>query len=111
MYYDSASDMFLDNRRGLEDDIKHLSEEDKERVLGAFDWAVKEALTILKANNNYVEEVTKRCDKELVKEIEEATNMRFMELGEMVNEYHKDVESGKRVGYSAKREQETEGEE
>lgn len=103
MRYDSAKDMFLDNRRGLEDDIKHLSDEDKERVLNAFDWAVKEALTILKANNNLFEEVTKRCDKELVKEIEEATNMRFMELGEMVIEYFKDVKSGKRVGYSAER--------
>ena len=103
MRYDSAKDMFLDNRRGLEDDIKHLSDEDKERVLNAFDWAVKEALTILKANNNYIEEVTKRCDKELVKEIEEATNMRFMELGQMVTEYYIDVESGKRVGYSAER--------
>ena len=95
--------MFLDNRRGLEDDIKHLSDEDKERVLNAFDWAVKEALTILKANNNYIEEVNKRCDKELLKEIQEATNMRFMELGEMVTEYYKDVESGNRVGYSAER--------
>ena len=46
MLYDSAKDMFLDNRRGLEDDIKHLSEEDKERVLSAFDWAVHKALEI-----------------------------------------------------------------
>lgn len=104
MRYDSASDMLLDNRRGLEDDIKHLSEEDKERVLNAYDWAVRQALTVLKANNNFIEETKKRVDKELVKEIEEATNMRFMELDELVNIYYQDVESGKRVGYSAERE-------
>lgn len=104
MRYDSASDMLLDNRRGLEDDIKHLSEEDKERVLNAYDWATRQALTVLKANNNFIEETKKRVDKELVKEIEEATNMRFMELDELVNIYYQDVESGKRVGYSAERE-------
>ena len=103
MRYDSAKDMFLDNRRGLEDDIKHLSDEDKERVLNAFDWAVKEALITLKANNNYIEEVNKRCDKEVLKEIQEATNIRFLEIGEMANEYFIDVKSGKRVGYSAER--------
>ena len=100
MNYETASDMFLDNRRGLEDDIKHLNDEDKERVFNAYDWAVSQALTLLKSYNNFKEELNKRCDKELVDKVEIATTMRFMELGEMVNKYNADIESEKRVGYS-----------
>ena len=103
MYYDSASDMFLDNRRGLEDDIKHLSDEDKERVLSAFDWAVHEALRMQKSYKILKEEIVKKYSEDAMKELENEACNRFMELGQATIEYDNDVESGKRVGYSAER--------
>lgn len=105
MVYESAKDMFLDNRRGLEDDIKHLSEKDKANVLSAYDWAVCQALTFQKSHNNFKEELIKRSDNDLVEKIERATCMRFMEIGELAHKYVEDVKSGKRVGYSAEQEQ------
>ena len=105
MRYDSAKDMFLDNRRGLEDDIKHLSDEDKERVLSAFDWAVHKALEIQKSSEILKEELIARYSEEEVKKLATASAKRFKELGQAVSEYDNDVESGKRVGYSAEREQ------
>lgn len=104
MYYDSASDMFLDNRRGLEDDIKHLSDEDKERVLNAFDWAVHKALEIQKSSEIVKEELIARYSEEEVKKIADASGQRFMELGQATIKYDNDVKSGKRVGYSAEQE-------
>jgi hypothetical protein len=105
MRYDTITDMFLDNRRGLEDDIKHLSEEDKERVLSAFDWAVFQTLEMKIAYNIFKEELIKKSGKEFVGELEKASCERFMEIGKARDKYLEDVESGKRVGYSAEREQ------
>lgn len=98
--------MFLDNRRGLEDDIKHLSEEDKERVLNAFDWAVCKAIGLQKSYEIFKEELVKRCGKEMkevMSDIETRACSRFMECEEECYKYQNDVASGKRVGYSAER--------
>ena len=101
MFYQSASDMFLDNRRGLEDDIKHLGEEDKERVLCAYDWAVSRFLTFQKSYQILTEEIDRKFGVGTVEEVEKETVRRCMELVEATKQYYEDVESGKLVGYSA----------
>ena len=101
MVYNSASDMFLDNRRGLEGEIKHLSEEDQEKVLNAYDWAVSKFLEIKASYDIFRDETDKRFGEGTSSCIEEMSVHRFMEIGEGARQYFKDVEAGKCVGYSA----------
>lgn len=101
MVYETISDMFLDNRRGLEDNVKHLSEEDKENILCVYDWAVRQALETRKSYQIFEEEV-----KEFVGEIdyaliEQNCSKRFMEIGDACTTYCNNVENGRIVGYSA----------
>ena len=93
--------MCLDTRRGLENDISHLGEEDKEIILCDYDWAVCRFLECQKCYQILAEEIDRKFGAGTVEEIERKAVHRKIELVEATKQYFADVESGKCVGYSA----------
>lgn len=101
MVYQTASDMFLDNRRCLEAEIKHLKAEDKRKILNIYDWVVCRYLESKKNHEMFREVVDMKYGEGASDEIEKKYIHRYLELAGVTNQYLQDVANGKRVGYSA----------
>lgn len=99
MLYESMSDMFLDNRRGLEKSLKNAKPDVKEAALNAYDWAVSKALE----NQEILSIYKDILGKNEAKALDDTTcNPKYM--NRLVNasyKYYTDVKSGKKVGYSS----------
>ena len=99
MFYESMSDMFLDNRRGLEKSLKNAKADVKEAALDAYDWAVSQALQTKEVINIYKEILGKNEFKALD---DETCKPKYMnKLATASHKYYNDVKSGKKVGYSS----------
>ena len=99
MYYESMKDMFLDNRRGLEKELKGAKPAVKEVALNAYDWAVSKALEEHAVNKIHGQILGKDEMKAL--QDESCKPKYFNQLQQANYDYIKDVKSGRKVGYSA----------
>lgn len=99
--YNTMEEMMLDNRRGLEKDLRRARKSVRENSLAAYDWATEQAIgngvgyKLLKGT------IAEEYGEEKAKEIEEKASKKFGEIGKAIWEYYKDVETGKLVGYSS----------
>lgn len=101
MVYDTLSDMIIDNRNSLVKEIGHLSTEDKDNVLAAFDWLAVEYIKEYIANSMIIEKLKKRYteDEFHAMDAEVGRNFRLLLVAEQ--KYYTDVKTGRKVGYSA----------
>lgn len=100
MIYDTLNDMIIDNRNGLVKDIEHLSENDKSRVLSAFDWLATEYIKEYVSNGMVIDKLKERHTEEEIRDIEfgVARNFRLLAIAEQ--KYYNDIKNGKKTGYS-----------
>lgn len=117
MYYQKMSDMFLDNRWGFVDKVNEVLKNyndntvmynDLKRVFGnglsAYDWAVSKALEVQATMNAYKKLYIEMYGKEAWDKFDTDCARKFLvDLIQSYDDYYSDVESGKRVGYSAER--------
>ena len=101
MIYDTLSDMIIDNRNCLVNDIKHLSKTDQERVLSAFDWLASTYLKDYISNGMIKEKLEERYTAEEIRDIEIGVGRNFRLLMLAEQKYFNDIEKGHKVGYSA----------
>ena len=101
MVYDTLSDMIIDNRNSLVKEIEHLSAEDRENVLAAFDWLAVEYIKEYIANGMIIEKLKERYteDEFHAMDAEVGRNFRLLLVAEQ--KYYTDVKAGRKVGYSA----------
>ena len=101
MVYDTLSDMIIDNRNSLVKEIEHLSAEDRENVLAAFDWLAVEYIKEYIANGMIIEKLKERYTDDEIKDIEFDVGRNFRLLMVAEQKYYNDINNGKKTGYSA----------
>ena len=101
MVYDTLSDMIIDNRNSLVKEIEHLSAEDKENMLAAFDWLAVEYIKEYIANGMIIEKLKERYTEDEFHAVETEVGRNFRLLLVAEQKYYTDVKNGKKTGYSA----------
>lgn len=101
MIYDTLLDMIIDNRNQLVKDIEHLSAEDKENVLDAFDWLAVEYIKEYISNGMIIEKLKERYTEDEFHAVETEVGRNFRLLLVAEQKYYTDVKAGRKVGYSA----------
>lgn len=101
MVYDTLSDMIIDNRNSLVKEIEHLSAEDKENVLAAFDWLAVEHIKEYIANSMIIEKLKERYTEDEFRAMDAEVGRNFRLLLVAEQKYYTDVKTGRKVGYSA----------
>ena len=106
MVYNNLSDFLLDNRRGMEEELKAVNtvEEAVKIALDTYDWLAKEYIRASDSYKLVTSEWVKKYGEEAKAEIDAKCVKRFKELLTAGAEYEYDVEHERRVGYSAEEE-------
>ena len=103
MYYNSFSDMMLDNRNGIDKGLRACETKPEmiEKALTAYDFAVSKGIEHHESYKLLKVTMVEELGKEKAEEIEIKAAKNFMQLQKGIDKYFDDVKSGKKVGYSA----------
>ena len=107
MVYNTLSDYLLDNRRGVEEQLKHAKTvaQASEIALESYDWVAQEYIRHQAVQKIVKEEIIKAYGEEAFREIDDKVGARYKELLTAGSEYRFDIQHGRRVGYSAEEEE------